>query len=453
MTTSSDTANKVNLTRARVDRFECPQDQSEAYLWDLTQPGLGVRAYPSGKKSYVFRATVNGKTKKATIGAAGGDLEKARTEARRLQSLASEGITPTADKRQRKAKQEAQSRQEQLKRITLSEIWNAYLNANRTSWSERHFIDHQKAMQEPGLPCGRGLKLKTKAGALWPLRDVQISELNSARIAQWLEQEKQQRPGVAALTYRLLFACLNWTQEHPTYSGLVDVASLKTRAVKKAIPKMNARDGVLEKEQLKNWFAEMRKIRNPVISAFVQMLLITGTRRGELEHLKWEDVDFQWHSLTIRDKATTKGQEIGTRVIPLTQYACALLQGLPRCNEWVFSSPTSANGRMKEPRKSIDPALIAAGLDGLTLHDLRRSFATLTEWVEVPAGITAQIMGHKPSATAEKHYKRRPLDLLRQWHNRIEGWMLEQAGIVQPNYSGSGLSLIQGSKKNGLQGN
>jgi hypothetical protein len=38
-------------------------------------------------------------------------------------------------------------------------------------------------------------------------------------------------------------------------------------------------------------------------------------------------------------------------------------------------------------------------------------------------------MGHKPSATAERHYKVRSLDLLRVHHERIEAWILEQAGI------------------------
>ena len=38
-------------------------------------------------------------------------------------------------------------------------------------------------------------------------------------------------------------------------------------------------------------------------------------------------------------------------------------------------------------------------------------------------------MGHKPSATAEKHYTVRPLDLLRVHHEKIEAWILEQAGI------------------------
>ena len=48
----------------------------------------------------------------------------------------------------------------------------------------------------------------------------------------------------------------------------------------------------------------------------------------------------------------------------------------------------------------------------------------------VPAGVVAQLMGHKPSATAEKHYTVRPLDLLRVHHEKIEAWILEQAGVT-----------------------
>ncbi len=74
-------------------------------------------------------------------------------------------------------------------------------------------------------------------------------------------------------------------------------------------------------------------------------------------------------------------------------------------------------------------------------HGLRRSFGTLAEWVECPTGISAQIMGHKPSAITEKHYRRRPLDLLRLWHVRIEAFMPEQADIPQPEESTEGLRL------------
>jgi hypothetical protein len=157
------------------------------------------------------------------------------------------------------------------------------------------------------------------------------------------------------------------------------------------------------------WFAAVRAINNPVIAAYLQALLLTGARREELAGLKWDDVDFRWNSLVIHDKAESKGGEDGQRMILLTPYVASMLAMLPRL--------------------AHNKALTAAGLPVLTLHGLRRSFGTLSEWCEVPTGVVAQIMGHKPSATAEKHYRVRPLDLLRSWHTKIEAWILEQAGI------------------------
>jgi integrase len=115
----------------------------------------------------------------------------------------------------------------------------------------------------------------------------------------------------------------------------------------------------------------------------------------------------------------------------LTPYVKQLLESLPRYkdNPWVFSSPSSSNGQLAEPTPGHKRALVAAGLPDMTLHGLRRSFGSLAEWTETPAGVVAQIMGHKPSAIAEKHYRRRPLDLLRMWHTKIEQWMLDEAGL------------------------
>ena len=70
-------------------------------------------------------------------------------------------------------------------------------------------------------------------------------------------------------------------------------------------------------------------------------------------------------------------------------------------NPWVFSSPTSDTGHVTEPNHAHSIACAVAGIDGMTLHGLRRSFKSLTEWLEVPASVVAQLMGHEPSATAE----------------------------------------------------
>ena len=258
-----------------------------------------------------------------------------------------------------------------------------------------------------------------------------------------MKKENITRAGVAAQTYRLLFACLNWCTEQEQYAGLIDIAKLKTKDVKSAVTKLKSRTDTLQKEQLPAFFKYVRQIQNPVISAYVQTLLLTGARRNELTGLRWSELDFQWNSITIRDKATSKGTEAGYRVIPLTPYVASLLINLPRRNEWVFSTPTGATGKLTDPRKSLEPAFQAAGIEGLTLHGLRRSFSNLSEWVEIPTGVVAQIMGHKPSATAEKHYKQRPLDLLRKWQTTLESWILEQANIEIPELSVRHLKIVK----------
>ena len=193
---------------------------------------------------------------------------------------------------------------------------------------------------------------------------------------------------------------------------------------------------------MKPWFDEVRKL-DPAISAYLQGLLLTGARRNELAPLTWADVDFRWRSMRIHDKVEAE------RTIPLPPYLAALFYAMPRRNEYVFSSPrkSSKTGYVSEPRYAHNRACTAAGIEVLTIHGLRRSFGTLSEWVECPVGVVAQLMGHKPSAIAEKHYRRRPLDLLRLWHTKIEGWILKQAGIPQPSEDDElgGLRVLKGA--------
>ena len=284
------------------------------------------------------------------------------------------------------------------------------------------------------------------AGPLAPLLPVPIVDLTGERIAAWLKNECETRPTNAAQSFYILRAFTRWAADTPEYKGIIDVDACQARAIKDALPKIKAKDDCLQREQLPTWFEQVTRIPNPIISAYLQALLLTGARREEMAQLRWEDVDFQWRSLTIRDKVN------GQRTIPLPPYLASLLLALKLRNDtppnirqlrrmekqgkpawkpspWVFSSPTSADGNVAEPRIAHNEALAAAGLPHLTLHGLRRSFGTLCEWVEVPVGIVAQIQGHAPSAIAEKHYRRRPIDLLRKWHDRIEAWILEHAGI------------------------
>ena len=119
-----------------------------------------------------------------------------------------------------------------------------------------------------------------------------------------------------------------------------------------------------------------------------------------------------------------------------------VLGSLPQVNEYVFSSETSEAGYFVGVSKPHVQACADADLPHVSLHGLRRSFATLSEWLEIPVGVVAQIQGHKPSAIAEKHYKRRPIDLLRMYHERLEAWILREANVNWSSAAGA-MSEIQ----------
>lgn len=440
---ANDIMAKVNFTIERVSSFKCDASKQQSILWDAKTPGLGLRATINDSKSYIFETRLHGKTLRLTIGdVRTWTIGKAQVEATRLKTLCDQGVDPRVHMAELRVKAEGARKEAERQDVTVAEAWSAYIAACKPKWSERHYRDHMAAAHRGGQEKPRG-KGKTIPGPIASFMSLRLAELDSDAISAWLIKESIQRPTVTALAFRLLRAFINWASSEPKYSGLVAPETHKGRSVRTAVPTSQPKHGdCLQREQLPAWFDAVQKIRNPVISTYLQALLITGARREEMASLRWDDVDFQWRSLTIRDKVE------GTRMIPLPPYLLRLLQELKRINEtpppkkiretdanewepsaWVFFSRSAKTGRIQEPRIAHNEALHLAGLPHITLHGLRRSFGTLCEWVEMPSGISAQIMGHKPSAIAEKHYRRRPLDLLRSWHDKIEAWILEQANI------------------------
>ncbi|MFZ1548329.1 MAG: integrase family protein [Candidatus Nitrotoga sp.] len=431
---------RENFTAARVTGFQCAPSKKQSIFWDGKTPGLGLRVTAAGSKAFIFETRLNGQTIRMTIGdPRNWAIGDAQAEASRLKVMTDQGIDPRqviADAiAAKEAEAAAQREQDAREIVTVAEAWQVYIAERSTAkkdgksvWGERHKAHHAYFVQAGGVKRKRGTRpgesKKTRPGVLVPLMNMRLAALDAGALAAWLDKETKQAPTTAAQAFRALRAFLTWCAKHKTYSAAVQTGACQSDDVKNRVPSPKIKkDDSLRKAQIKPWFEAVKKIGNPVIAAYLQGLLLTGARRNELAALRWHDVNFQWKSLTIRDKVE------GERTIPLTPYLEHVIAALPRRNEFVFSSPTAASGRIEEPRIQHVKALAAAALPALSLHGLRRSFGTLSEWVEVPAGIVAQIMGHKPSAIAEKHYIQRELDLLHLWHVKIETWILNEAGI------------------------
>lgn len=422
------------LTRGLIDRLTCPADKAQAFLRDRKSPSLRVRVTTAGAKSFVFESKLGRQTIRRTIGdVRSWSIEEARAEANRLRVLVDSGTDPRELDRKQEAERTAQAIVQAAQAVTVEEAWGAYLEERRPRWSEAHYKDHVRHAKAGGEKAVRGTRGrgKTIAGPLHPLMGMRLADLTPGAISKWVAAQSLTRPTSTRLCWRLVRGFLSWCAEHPTYAAVVPSQNpAKAKAVRENLGKPKAKQDALQREQLKSWFAAVRQLANPLHAAYLQTLLLTGARPGEVLTLRWEDVNTKWKGLSIRDKVE------GAREIPLTPYVDQLLASLPRVNEWVFASPSRApnmvDKAMSTPHKQHERACAVAGIEGLTLHGLRRSFKSLTEWLEIPAGVVAQLMGHKPSATAEKHYTVRPLDLLRLHHEKIEAWILEQAQLPPP---------------------
>ena len=216
-------------------------------------------------------------------------------------------------------------------------------------------------MARPGMPRKRSNK-KTVAGVLWPLREVLLGDLSPDMLQAHMAKEAARRPTTTAKAWRLLRACLRWGATRPEYAGLYDVHALVAAAGKKVRKSCQAKDDVLQREQLAAWFQAVQQLPEPAHRAYLQALLLTGARSAELLRLQWRDVDLQWNTLTIGDKVD------GKRVIPLTPYVRAQMQALPRCGRYVFTTARTRLGEhMARCNRQHNQVVAAAGLPHITL--------------------------------------------------------------------------------------
>lgn len=421
----------VNLTEQRVRDLDCPVDQPDVFFADEKLKGFCLRVYASGARTFVYRYRILGKSAKIVIGSIHDmHVAEARKQAQKYAQLVGEGKDPREAKAANLAA--VQSRQIETRRqsVTFREAWEDYLKSSKPRWGDLNYRDHIKASTEETA--------KQQAGVLSRFLPLPLNKFTSQAIVDMINEESTRRPTAVAQAFRYLRAFIRWLQDVPEYSGVISPDLYKSRQIRDALPKPKTKDGdCLERMHLKGWFREVRLIENPYISTYLQGLLLTGARREELAKLKWTDVDLTLGRVTLDDKIN---KESG-RTVPLPPYLTSLFKKLLDMNEedakasgedtspFVFKS-RSARGYISEPRIAHNQALSRAKIPHVSLHGLRRSFATLAEESGAASGLIAQIQGHRPSAIAEKHYKRRSQEVLLDWHTRIEAWFLEQAGVA-----------------------
>ena len=101
---------------------------------------------------------------------------------------------------------------------------------------------------------------------------VVAHSVDADHVWAWLKDEALTRPTFVRLAFSLLRAFLNWCADRSEYRAYVHVDACASRLTRDELPKKAAKDDCLQREQLPLWFEHVRKLRNPVHSAYLQAL-------------------------------------------------------------------------------------------------------------------------------------------------------------------------------------
>lgn len=366
---------KKKLTEMAVSKL-APEAGRRLEVFDTLTPGLALRITEGGKKSWSVMYRVAGRgdggnrgpLRRMTLGAYPLiDLKAAREKAREALDLADRGDDPS-DRRKDELAEKRDS--------TVDNIASRYV-ALHLKPSVKKWHDAERLLRLHVLPEWGNT----------PIGDIRRRDgqklLDKVLMAHGV--------GIAREVRKHVVAMFNWAHDRDEV-GVNVLAGMKRKDLA-----YGERERVLSMDELKAIWAAADKMGYP-FGPMVRLLILTAQRRAEIAGLErgWLLPDQQAFEVPASHYKTDRPQ-----VVPLSAPALAIVEGLPKWNGGDFLLSTTA-GRVPVSGFSKAKARIdtLSGVEGWTLHDLRRSAATHMARLGVAPKHVEMVLGHATEGVA-----------------------------------------------------
>jgi integrase len=382
----------TRLTKRIVDATE-PDPRVDIFVWDGELPGFGLRVRPGGTKTYVLQYRTASRQRRMTIGRVGPlTPDEARKAALTLLAHVAQGGDPSGE------------RANERRAITVKALCEKYLaDAARGLVIGRK----GKAKKLSTLVSDRGRIVRHIQPLLGSRRVTDLTSIDIVRFIRDVSSGKTATvektvphgkavvrggAGTAARTVGLLGGILSYAVAEGII-GLNPVHGVKRPADKRRSDRLSADDYFKLGSALEE-FAEY----NPKAVIVIRLLALTGCRRGEIERLKWSEIDLHGKCLRLAD---TKE---GASIRPLGSVALELLQQLTPSDGVEFVFP---GGKGNAPYVGLPKVWTRvaerAGLAKVTPHTLRHSFASVANDLGFTEPTIAAILGHAAGSVTGRY--------------------------------------------------
>ena len=359
----------LKITKANLkDIIKPASGQVDYFDTDLT--GFGVRATKDALTFFV-RSRQRGTTKKPFIPIGTFGLftcEQARSEATTYLQKLKAGIDPHPD------------RQTKLETITVSDLYRQYMSTKKTlapasirqynAWLDNHFKDWQT------LPAD------TITGSMV------LNRLEHMEIANGKSQAINAVKLLRSL-FRFGMALHPETVKKNPVDGVREVRE-------RDWAKKKRRTTFIKPEDLPAWFNAVEAYDNPKGRDYLLLLLYTGLRRNEGARLKWSDLDFRNKTFSfVPEKKRGDEPEDNRVTMPMSEQLYRVLlkrRAVGYENEYVFPGKHPAPFLSNPDNYKRD--IIAASGVQFCFHDLRRTFITIAESLDIPHYSLKALLNH-----------------------------------------------------------
>lgn len=393
---------RLRFTKAVLEALE-PPGAGRAYYHDTGVPGLLLQVTAQGAKSFMLQRRVNGRPVRVTLGRFPPmTVEAARRFGQATLARMAEGVNPNAERREARARA-----------ITLGEVLDDYLAA--------------RTLKPKTVALYRWL-VEDPAGAFADWKDRPLLAITRDRVEKRHRELTDRSPGVANLGSSVLGALFNFARAKYEHHGrpLVEDNPVRRLAATRAWCDLPRRQGYLPPAKLADWWNATEAL-NPTPRDLLRLLLLTGLRKNEAAALRWECVDLSARTLHVPE---TKNRRPLT--LPLSGYLVELLAARLEEAErlgspYVFPSSIGSGPYTGALEASHRVAAMAA-TPGM-VHDLRRTFITIAESLDVPAYSIKALVNHQTGADVTQGYLQITVERLRGPMQRITDFILKAAGV------------------------